>query len=107
MRMRQHGYESTSANDMVPLCKKFLAPREGEDTLRPAWGQGACLGSITSLLFVAQYFPPHLKTCPPKGVTNGQSVRVALAYIERRPQRMHEDFRNLAIEAWHEAWPCK
>jgi hypothetical protein len=34
-------------------------------------------------------------------------VRVAVAYIERRPQRMHEDFRMLAVEAFHEAWPCK
>jgi hypothetical protein len=32
---------------------------------------------------------------------------VVLAYIQRRPQRMHEDFQDLAIEAFHEAWPCK
>jgi hypothetical protein len=32
---------------------------------------------------------------------------VVVAYIERRPQRMHEDFGVLAVEALHEAWPCK
>jgi len=37
----------------------------------------------------------------------GQMLSVALAYIERRPQRGHEEFAELAIEAWREAWPCK
>jgi Ssp1 endopeptidase immunity protein Rap1a len=103
----QHGYEITSANDMVPKCKKFLAPREGEDTLATAWGQGVCVATIDSLMQVAPMFPPHLRSCPPKEVTIGQSVRVVLAYIERRPQRMHENFRGLTVEAIHEAWPCR
>jgi hypothetical protein len=33
-------------------------------------------------------------------------VRVVVAYIEARPARVHEDFRNLALEALREAWPC-
>jgi hypothetical protein len=33
--------------------------------------------------------------------------QVIIAYIEARPQRMHEDFRVLAVEAMQKAWPCK
>jgi hypothetical protein len=50
--------------------------------------------------------PPDTSSCRPQGVTIGQMVGVVVGYIERRPERMHEDFRGLAIEAWHEAWPC-
>jgi Rap1a immunity proteins len=53
-----------------------------------------------------EFLPPDASSCRPQGVTTGQMVRVVVAYIERRPERMHEDFRRLAIEAWHEAWPC-
>ena len=28
-------------------------------------------------------------------------------YGEARPERMHEDFRALAVEAMQKAWPCK
>jgi hypothetical protein len=27
--------------------------------------------------------------------------------VEARPERMHEDFRALAVEAMQKAWPCK
>jgi len=48
-----------------------------------------------------------MSVCPPQNVTTGHTVRVVIAYIERRPERMHEDFRGLALEAIHEAWPCR
>jgi hypothetical protein len=49
----------------------------------------------------------NLSSCRPQGVIHEQAVRVVVAYIERRPQRMHEDFRRLALEAMHEAsWPA-
>jgi len=37
--------------------------------------------------------------CPPNGVTTVQSVAVVVKYIEARPQRMHEPFGKLALEA--------
>jgi len=45
--------------------------------------------------------------CPPAGATIKQRIQVIIAYIEARPQRMHEDFRVLAVEAMQKAWPCK
>jgi hypothetical protein len=34
-------------------------------------------------------------------------VGVFIASVEARPQRMHEPFRQLALEALRAAWPCK
>jgi hypothetical protein len=36
-----------------------------------------------------------------------QKIRVVVAYIEARPNRMHENFNFLAIEALRDAWPCR
>jgi hypothetical protein len=103
--------QSLSANSLVPHCQEWRAVVEGRGTYPPtlssALHQGVCVGTVVGLSFTAELLPPGIRSCPPKGVTDGQMVRVALAYIERRPQRMHEDFRQLAIEALHEAWPCK
>jgi hypothetical protein len=41
------------------------------------------------------------------GVTLGQEVRVVVAYIEARPELMHEPFRMLALEVLRSAWPCR
>jgi Rap1a immunity proteins len=94
-----------SANELVPACKNFLAERG--TTLKDGFDQGLCVGLLDAVNYLTGNLPPDFSSCNPKGVTVGQQVRVFLAYVERRPQRLHEDFRNLAIEAFHEAWPCK
>jgi hypothetical protein len=46
--------------------------------------------------------------CMPEGQTTvAQQVRIVAAYIDARPNRLHEDFRVLALEALKDAWPCK
>jgi Rap1a immunity proteins len=95
-----------SANYMVPACQNFLANRNTTN-LVDLVDQGICIGTLNGLSYLARYLPPHLSSCAPTEATTGQKIRVVLAYIQRRPQRMHEDFQDLAIEAFHEAWPCK
>jgi hypothetical protein len=43
----------------------------------------------------------------PDGVTVGQEARVVVAYIDARPERMHQRFDYFALEALRTAWPCK
>jgi hypothetical protein len=45
--------------------------------------------------------------CPPAGATSGQAVRVVVKYIDDRPERLHEKFYTLALEALRAAFPCK
>jgi hypothetical protein len=93
--------DEMSANYMVPRCQRWIAENNN-----PTFTQGVCVGVIAGLSYVGTSLPPGHSWCSSQQVTFAQMVRVALAYIERRPERTHEDFRRLAIEAWHEAWPC-
>src|SRR6516164_3499569 len=91
-----------SANYLMPACRNwitFAGDRQGID-------EALCAGIISGLAYTVKFLPPDSSSCTPEGVTIGEMVRVVVAYIERRPERMHEDFRKLAVEAWHEAWPC-
>ena len=100
--------DQKSANFYVPRCQKFVSVSGNvqQHTREDAFEIGLCGGLIAGLSYTVESLPPQGRACPPSTATNTQMVRVVLAYIERRPQRMHEDFRGLAIEALHEAWPC-
>ena len=97
-----------TANNMVGPCKEATRVAVGRDqNLNTLVEQSICIGIFHELLYVGRALPVDIGWCNPPGVTNRQAMRVVIAYIERRPQRMHEDFRSLAAEALHEAWPCK
>src|SRR6266446_6471645 len=91
---------SYSANFLLPGCKAATSgvrpPRVSvEDIAR-------CIGLIEGLEVVTNFGV----FCPPDVGTTGQRINVIVAYIEARPERMHEDIRKLAIEAMRKAWPC-
>jgi Rap1a immunity proteins len=87
-----------SANYFLPGCRGSLGR---ENT--PTWTHVRCLAFIQGLLSGVG----GKETCPPKEVTGGQAVAVIIKYIEARPERMHEQFGDLALEALTAAWPCK
>jgi Ssp1 endopeptidase immunity protein Rap1a len=91
-----------SANFMLPQCKRFLALA---GTAKTSFAEGVCAGSITAFAFVGRSLNNGF--CLPKDATNGQMVHVVVAYIEARPNRWHQDWRDLALEAMREAWPCR
>jgi Rap1a immunity proteins len=72
--------------------------------------QGAgmfCAGFAFGLASVAQYLsPPGLRSCAPATFTASQLASIIVKYAEAHPERMHEDFRQLTLEAFHDAWPC-
>lgn len=86
-----------SANFYLPGCKDFIAGKSN-------FYAGRCVGAIEVLDAL------NLDTklfCPPEANDNLQRVRVIIAYIEARPERMNEDFRLMANEAMAKAWPCR
>jgi hypothetical protein len=97
--------DTESANHLLPGCQMYL--RE-QGVVRSPFEVAMCLGLIDGLTFVtetfARFLPASISSCPPRGVTKQQQVRVVVAYIERRPERMHEPFKILALQALHEAW---
>jgi hypothetical protein len=93
-----------TGNLLLPACKTLLNDDNGMDFLI-AYNQGICMGSVQTLAVVAKMVPGTV--CAPQGVTTGQTVRVIIAFLEARPQRLNEDFSLLAVEAVRDAWPCK
>jgi hypothetical protein len=94
-----------NANALLPSCKNLLVDR-ARGGFDAGWGQGLCMGMIVTVGYFARSLPEHLRSCRPDKVTQGQMVRVVISYVEARPERMHEDIRDLAIEAFRHAWPC-
>lgn len=89
-----------SANAVVSGCRLYDGPTTSHNPRFDPFGQGYCIGLLEGLDYEGVQ-------CRPREITLGQLVRVVLTYIDSRPERMHEDFRVLAIEAMKTAWPCK
>jgi len=81
-----------SADRMLPAYTAFIRDRAPGD-VDGVFAAGRCIGLMQGLGFESRLFG----VCPPDEVT----------YVEARPERMHEDFRVLAVEAMQKAWPCK
>jgi hypothetical protein len=109
---RQRGF---TANEVMKGCRASVAgPTSGDATI--SYWRGVCVGTVHSLTMMAEALTlagaSKFPVCPPRrqGQTDwtiGQSVRVVAKYIDDRPNRLHESFSKLAIEALAEAWPCK
>ena len=84
-----------SANYVMPGCRAFM-----KGVSLNSFKQGWCGGLITGL---AQMY----RRCMPPQLTQRQLARGIVQYINARPTRMHEDFRDLAVEAMRAAWPCE
>jgi hypothetical protein len=96
----------TSANAILRGCKAFVEGRAADAQL---FGLGNfCAGIVTGLASVGQQLsPPEWKSCAPSGTNAQEMARVVVDYIGTHPERMHEDFRQLTLQALHDAWPCK
>jgi hypothetical protein len=95
--------DTNSANFYLPGCKGWLAREKNVFAPDEALMQGLCAGFVIGLGFGVG----GQDSCKPKGVTNNQTLAVVIKYIEARPERMHESFGLLAVEAMQAAWPCK
>jgi Rap1a immunity proteins len=99
--------DDQSANFIMPGCKAAIA-YDPPSQAKPAMLAGLCLGLVIGMRFALDKRMDS-KFCAdvPKGVTNGQLVRVVVRYIEMRPQEMHGPFMGLTVLALMDAWPCR
>jgi|SRR5260370_32408902 hypothetical protein len=108
--------DTSSAHYILPGCQDFLALKQPHTDR-----QGFCAGTVAGISFVGKDLrrlrPSYLSESDavtslhcldiPEKLTLMQLVRGVIAYIEGRPQRMHESFNGLALEALRTAWPCR
>jgi len=97
--------EDTSTNAVFLGCKSFAETQRANLQLLQLGN--FCSGVVHGLAYVGKILPPEIQSCAPPTSDARQLARVVVKYIEARPQRMHEDFRHLTLEAFHYAWPCK
>ena len=92
--------DTQSANYLMPGCRNFIRAGATDNPVL----QGLCAGSVNGIAWGVSLAS---LLCTPDEVTLSQEVRVVVAFIDARPARMHEDFRELAFEALLNAWPCR
>src|SRR5262245_60121307 len=90
------------AVSMLPACKAFIADASPRD-IYVLFEAGRCIGLMQGVGYGLRL----VGVCPPAAVTIAQKARVAGTYFRARRERMHEDFRVVAVEAMQKAWPCK
>jgi hypothetical protein len=102
--------DTTSANFWLPLCKEFVE-QHWVNSIRFGLAMH-CAGVVQGIAVMTQNSDVGAGQAwrcvsTPHDVTNLQRVRIVVRYIEARPQRMHELFPSLALEALRDAWPCR
>jgi Rap1a immunity proteins len=100
--------DKDSSNHMLRYCRAAASNEPLTRTVDAAMA-GMCIGLIDGIALMMSDFPPEEKektSCPPRKVKLEQTVQAVITYIEARPERMHENFKMLVIEAIHDAWPC-
>lgn len=88
--------DTASATWVMPGCRASVS-ETGETWYR----QGVCAGVVRAISAM------DVDMCVPGAVTQGQKLRVLVHYIDARPERQHENFVKLAVEALRAAWPCR
>lgn len=86
---------------MLPHCKAATEGKPGYG----AWG-GHCAGIIEALGWVGS---KSGVLCVPAGavITGNQAQRVVIRWLEMHPEKLHLDFKELAMEALVNTWPCR
>jgi hypothetical protein len=85
-----------AAATIIPSCRESIEPGSTSE----AFAQGVCIGLLRGLYYLSS------DACIPPAVTIGAVARIVVRYVDDRPSRIHEDFRELALEALRTAWPC-
>jgi hypothetical protein len=92
--------DNHSANYLLPACKALVSSSTKESLML----QGFCGGMVSGIAVMAQV---PKAVCIPDAASALQMVRVVVQYLEARPNRLHERFEGLALEALAKAWPCR
>jgi hypothetical protein len=64
-----------------------------------------CTGEVIALMQISGALQNPI--CVPRDATVDQAKQVIVQYLDKIPERTHERFALLAVEALRQAWPCK
>jgi len=87
-----------SGNALLASCRTVATTDNAYNA-----SEGRCFGIIETLM----RFGPALRFCHSDRATVGQGARVVVRYLDQHPEELHLNFKDLAVTAFSEAWPCK
>jgi hypothetical protein len=102
-----------TAEEMASNCRKVAdaTVSNGEIDVPADFQSGICWGAFTSFQkathIVGYDNKPILGICYTAHVTTSQDVKVFLAYVDRHPEKLNQDYFWVAMAAAREAFPCK
>jgi len=95
---------SANTSTMLPHCRNWIdrvATKPADTALA-----GVCAGTVAAALHYSTLLEAPYKSCPQKGVTNGQAIEAVVRYLEAHPEMWDQDFRMLSLSALRNTWPC-
>ena len=93
-----------SANALFQGCK--AATQNEKLSPQTATVASYCNGVVYALASVSDRLSNPLdRSCVP-AISTEQTMRVVVKFLDDHPERLHENFVQLALEAFHRTWPC-
>lgn len=75
-----------------------------------SFGAGFCVGMLRTLTYIQPLLDSQYGKagyCLPQGLNDEQEVRIVVTYLQSHPERLKEEGQTLALDALHQAFPCK
>lgn len=77
-----------------------------DDNSTELFRQGQCSGLLAGAQFLSREVSPTYRFCSPPTVEVGELVAVAVAYLDRQPDKAKLPLLEAAIPAFQARWPC-
>lgn len=105
------GANAESAQNFLAGCRRIVeAPTsDGKVTLSGDVSEHRCWGAFAVLQELQRWKSDGkrlLGACPPATSTRTQLIAIFVEYLNRRPERRHEDFVLVALDSLRSAFPC-
>jgi len=103
-----------TAEVMASACRDVVsAPVRGDNVhlnttfdVGRCWGAFAVVQEVTRLAVRQGSSERVFSVCSPAESTRTQLVAVFVQYVKQNPQRMHEEFFTVALDALRQGFPC-
>ncbi len=97
--------KSLSGEVLLKHCQAAL-----QESVPQSFEAGVCIGILQTLRYIQPLLDPKYGKagyCLPEGLPYEQAVRVVVTYLQSHPERQQEEGSTLALDALHQAFPCK
>jgi hypothetical protein len=94
-----------SGEVLLKHCESAL-----QNSTPPSFEAGVCVGMLQTLTYIQPLLDPKYEKagyCLPQRVAEQQEIQVVVTYLQAHPERLQEEGQTLALDAFHQAFPCQ